>query len=62
MAELNGAHPVEGTYRQHLIDQLRDSEDEDENDESVSNAYESVREDAWDLLGTTADKFLVHIE
>ena len=45
MAELNGELPVEGTYRQHLIDQLRDSDDDDD-DESVSNVYESVREEA----------------
>ena len=43
MAELNGELPVEGTYRQHLIDQLRDSDDDDE---SVSNVDESVREEA----------------
>ena len=47
MAELNGELPVEGTYRQHLIDQLRDSDDDDDDDdESVSNVYESVREEA----------------
>ena len=46
MAELNGELPVEGTYRQHLIDQLRDSDDDNDDDESVSNVYESVREEA----------------
>ena len=46
MAELNGELPVEGTYRQHLIDQLRDSDSDDDDDESVSNVYESVREEA----------------
>lgn len=46
MAELNGELPVEGTYRQHLIDQLRDSDDDDDDDESVSNVYESVRGEA----------------
>ena len=46
MAELNGELPVEGTYRQHLIDQLRDSDDDSDDDESVSNIYESVREEA----------------
>ena len=50
MAELNGELPVEGTYRQHLIDQLRDSDsdsdDDDDDHESNSNVYGSVREEA----------------
>ena len=33
MAELNGELPVEGTYRQHLIDQLRDDDDDDDDDD-----------------------------
>ena len=46
IAELNEELPIEGTYRQHLIDQLRDSDSDDDDDESVSNFYESVREEA----------------
>lgn len=51
MAELNGETPVEGQYGKHFRNQLRESDDDSDSDDSVSNAYEDVRTHSWSFLG-----------
>ena len=50
VAMLNGETPVEGEYRQHLREKLRENDSDDDSDYSVSNAYESVRKYVWVLF------------
>lgn len=52
---LNGATPVDKGYDRHMRDMLRDSDDDYDSDDSVSNAYESVRNNAWVSSGITAN-------
>lgn len=58
MAELNGETPVDGSYNNHLKEVLRE---DDDSDDSQSNAHESVSVDPWVLLGQWLTTFLVHI-
>ena len=52
---LNGEAAVEGSYRQHIIDKLKEDDDGYDSDDSFSNAHENVRKDAWVLFETTVD-------
>ena len=55
---LNGETPVEGRYYENFKEKLAEDDDESDSDDSVSNAYESVRTDAQVSFGTTANNFL----
>lgn len=52
MAELNGETPVDGSYNKHLQDVLGE---DDDSDDSQSNAHESVRVDPCIPFGTMTD-------
>lgn len=43
MTELNGEVPVNGSYIKHVLDQLNERDSDDDSD-TTSNAYESVRD------------------
>ena len=45
MAMLNGETPVEGSYLNHVINQLDEDDDGYYSDDSASNAHENVRKD-----------------
>ena len=55
---LNGETPVEGKYRHNVIEKLGEEDDGSDSDDSVSNAYESVRTDGRVSFGTTANHVL----
>lgn len=52
---LNGETAVQGSYRQHIIDKLKEDDDGYDSDDSLSNAHENVRKDAWVFSETTVD-------
>lgn len=58
---LNGETPVEGNYRDQVMDELRKDEDGYDSDDSVTNTHESVRRGAWVLVGTQLTMILVHV-
>ena len=43
MAVLNGDAPIEGSYYEHLKEQLRGNSDDSDTDDNTSNAHEDVR-------------------